>query len=1091
MSPSDGNAHSRQELTCPNCHTDGLERFDAFADRHENPRDGIIHGTRCPNCDQRVPPDKVEPQLAPPKWSLAGYSITIPSIIHNPPVRKAGYAFGVLIFVLGFIVVPSMIGPIFGGGNAQQTAPQGGQAIYSDSGWTIYETSDGTYYIHDGNQYLTPNGPSSSPYYYQSEDVARDVLSSYLEYVTSSPEQSSTGFEFPSNTSNTSYSWANNSTAPTNQTQSTGWTYNSTNGNNEQSNSGTPDWGDGGDYNNGGSPDWGDGGDYNNGGSPDWGDGGNNNGGSPDWGDGGDYQPPEVGDGQDQPTTDPPEPDDGWTTPKDKQPLHGAVRDAQGRPVENATITVPTANRSTTTNANGTYAFDTHLPPGDHTVHATSNKLSTRPVAFATQYNGDILVDGDPDYAVYVQDTDGTVAQNQISLIMPANGAGNPIRLFGTGSDISGTVRFQSTANADTARLNLTGVRSSDPQTVAVTPGSPRSLRVTGNTAPDATINLSSTPVSKSVTKQGSTSSTAAVNLSGNLPTTPTVSLSPVNKSTQQVASAQLSGTDSQTRVSVDNRGNVGTPVNVTVNGAAWEESRRQSGQTNSTVSVDVGGVREPDGQQTSRPILNVTGDGRGVAQSYSGGGNIEFTFDQGFPDLPDVKEAFTAPEAGLYRVNWYVHQQVEAQNDDGPKFSSSAESAILVGELPKYVHRDEMYKYELDNDATVYVGASTRWDDKFDINTNSKNKSGSTVVRLEKGEKIHVAGVVGDDAMFTYKTNSHVKSVEKLASAGNVTVSMGEFKRTTTSLQDGESAGIPLPLTTGSNTIDVSTAGPVGVNYTLTWTEHHQTSGAAIQKNGQTVARTDDTFSGTRTLTVPASAVQPGTNELVLTGPRQSDRYDAGLEWTSKTVAKQPEVTTSNGRVLYSGSGIVNGSESVTVDEKIPPTETIRVTAKDGEVEYEVSYPARVVADAPAVSVNDRTYAYPSVVNASGSRLMDSVSVNSSALTLGMNEVEVSARPVDGIMPEVTAAIEYENDLVVTREPTVTVTNGRGESHTAEVPSSQLRNGRLAGGAVLDLPGDWFTRGENTVRVRTVDGSVVEAELTARGIHPQEREFR
>jgi len=57
-------------------------------------------------------------------------------------------------------------------------------------------------------------------------------------------------------------------------------------------------------------------------------------------------------------------------------------------------------------------------------------------------------------------------------------------------------------------------------------------------------------------------------------------------------------------------------------------------------------------------------------------------------------------------------------------------------------------------------------------------------------------------------------------------------------------------------------------------------------------------------------------------------------------------------------------------------------------------------------------------------------------------------------------------------------------------VPASQLQDGRLMGNASLNLPGEWFTTGKNTVRVRTADGSVVEAKLTARGIYQQEREF-
>jgi len=321
-------------------------------------------------------------------------------------------------------------------------------------------------------------------------------------------------------------------------------------------------------------------------------------------------------------------------------------------------------------------------------------------------------------------------------------------------------------------------------------------------------------------------------------------------------------------------------------------------------------------------------------------------------------------------------------------------------------------------------------------------------------------------------------------------TVSAGGVEKTVQDLQKGDSSTVALPLTTGRNDIDVSTSGPVGVDYELEWTEYHRTAGASIQANGETVASIDEGFTGTRTLEIPASAVPPGEREFVFTSAQRADRYDVALEWMSKTVTKQPEVTTSSGRVLFSESGRLESKQTVAVEEPISAGETVEVASGDGPLEYEISYPARVVADSPAVSVNDETYAYPSAFNATGSLLTESVLLNSSALELGQNQLSVSADAVDGIEPSVTATVEYKGSLVISNEPTVTVTNGDGESHTAEVPAAQLRDGRLTGNASLNLPGEWFTTGENTVRVQTADGSVVEAKLTARGIYQQEREF-
>jgi len=1073
------NARSRAELVCPSCHTEGLDRFDAFADRHDDPRQKLIHGTRCPNCDQRVPPDKVEQQLAPPEWSLGGVSLTIPTIVRNPPTRAIAYATGILAVILMFVVIPTMLGPVLGGGSAQTDAPRGGTEVYSQDGWTIYETANGNYYIYDGTQYLTPTGPSNGAYYYRSQGVARDVLDSYLAY---DPTDANT-FQFNGSNNTTTglpgWSPENQTTTSTNGTQ---WTYNTTT---NDGSGGSGGGGGGSDiYDNpsggDGTTDW----EYQ---TPTGGDDSTNGGG---------YQTPTGGDGTTGPIYDNPgsgtnQPDDGYTIPTDKDPLHGAVRDAQGDPIDGATVTITSTGQSVTTGADGTYSFDNHLSAGTHTLQATYQGLSTPPVTLAADYNGDLTVDGSPDHAVYIEGSDGTIAQNKLSIVMPDSGAANPITLTGTGSDMTGRIRFQSPENANSTTITLAGVQSSDPKQLSVTPNAPRFLRLNGNTPPDATINLTSTPTSETITKQGSTSSTAAFELLGNLPMTPTITLTPDSKTTRRTESTRLSGQQATTALTINNQGNVPTPVDVTLRGGSWTRNRQQTGHTQDGFTTEIDGYQSPDGQQGSLPELSVTATDRAAVESYSGGSAP--TNNEGY----DVNTVFTAPESGMYRVDWHVQQSITNYQGRVTDQSDFAESGIMVGDAGEHPDIDDYYPdgVEMDHllDEDAYVSVSTETYFEGDEDSDSASKSGTTTVQLDEGESIFAGGNHEDHhaaGSTQYRTQTRVNSVERLESSGNVTISAGGVTKTTRPLEKGDTATVSLPLTTGANEIDVSTAGPVGVDYELTWTEHHRTAGASVQQDGETVASIDDGFTGTQTLELPASAVPPGETEFVFTSPRQAGRYDVALEWTSRTVAKQPTVETSSGRTLFSGSGRLESSRTVEVDDPIPAGETIEITSGDGELGFEVSYSARVVAENPTVSVNDETYAYPSAFNASGSRLTESVALNSSALTLGQNELGVSVDPVDGIQPTVSATVEYEDNLVISKEPTVTVTNANGESHTAEVPASQLQNGRLRGNATVNLPGEWFTTGENTVRVRTADGSVVEAELTARGIYQQEREF-
>ncbi|MCG1004929.1 MULTISPECIES: hypothetical protein [Halobacterium] len=261
------------------------------------------------------------------------------------------------------------------------------------------------------------------------------------------------------------------------------------------------------------------------------------------------------------------------------------------------------------------------------------------------------------------------------------------------------------------------------------------------------------------------------------------------------------------------------------------------------------------------------------------------------------------------------------------------------------------------------------------------------------------------------------------------------------------------------------------------------------ITKNSQEVASLAGGFTGTRTMTIPAGEVPPGETTVTVAGDQRMTRFDATLEWQSRTVTESPTIQTEDGRTLYEDNGRLANATTVAIEEPLSPATTLEIQSAGGGIGYEVAYPIRVAAESATVSVNGEEYAYPSAFDESGV-LTAPVDVNSSALTLGQNEMRVQAPTVDGIQPDVSVIATYNGSRVVTNQPSVTITNADGDSQTVEVPDSQLRNGRLYGNATVNLPAGAFTAGENTIRVQTTDWSEVQAVMTARGIYNQTKEF-
>lgn len=103
------NATTREEMVCPYCFKEGLEPYPAFCREYENDeRKRLKFATRCPECGERLQPEKAERQLGPKMVSIGPISFRQPNI----PKKKIMIGTTVLFFIFFFIIVPITYGPI-------------------------------------------------------------------------------------------------------------------------------------------------------------------------------------------------------------------------------------------------------------------------------------------------------------------------------------------------------------------------------------------------------------------------------------------------------------------------------------------------------------------------------------------------------------------------------------------------------------------------------------------------------------------------------------------------------------------------------------------------------------------------------------------------------------------------------------------------------------------------------------------------------------------------------------------------------------------------------------------------------------------
>ncbi|WP_162224306.1 carboxypeptidase-like regulatory domain-containing protein [Halorussus salinus] len=778
--------------------------------------------------------------------------------------------------------------------------------------------------------------------------------------------------------------------------------------------------------------------------------------------------------------------------------LRGTVYDSNDTALSGATVHLSSSSRTITTNSSGAYEFR-NISAGKHRIYVeppNDRKLAVSDdVRFRMFENGSVAILGNPN-AIYFETQDGTITDNELELVVPSK---QPIRVEGQGTDIRSTIQFEQPRNADNLTVRLRGVNTLSRQITTIR-GTENSTRfsIDGTQRPtNQRVRLWGVPTSENVSQSGTyRGNSPNLGVRGNLqPRNLEIDLASTLSRTEVTDNGKFKTSTIPTELNLYNlprthgwenehdEGKITVPRSGTYKIAAdWKmynpyysrsfsgsvalEVCKKNGGCSTVESINknnIGGYKQRWGNRRGGTLeATVTVEkGDELVFSADGFGNnyVEFTdsrvgtyqgstsskksvtidgnlsptdVEMTLTGRNSVETAYKTPGPGSSGDVWEGGYQTTEKT-----LFKAPEDGYYHLNIPWFIRAYTMGTWgdDIGGYASIDIsiaGETVVSKDVYTMAGEEESREGTITKRvyLEQGESIDVE-TKARDAGYANVYSSDEGVVTK-ADTGRVTVSVnGETKRTS-SLSAGETESISLPLESGQNTISVSTSGGSAVKYSLSRTERTGTRSPIVKLGGNKICSFNGVLKETKTCDIPAHEVSK-----------------AGIE-------------------------------------------SLELKTESGPVNYTFTYEARAVPEEATVQINGQAYTYPDEFETSqeNTGLSAPSGLNISELSLGANELEILTEPVDGVTTKAAASVSYDGERSQTYEPKIVVRNANDERYSKRIPMSKLVDGQLYGNVTTELPAEWFTEGENIIRVKTADSSQVYAFVEGSGLTYQYSTF-
>lgn len=289
--------------------------------------------------------------------------------------------------------------------------------------------------------------------------------------------------------------------------------------------------------------------------------------------------------------------------------------------------------------------------------------------------------------------------------------------------------------------------------------------------------------------------------------------------------------------------------------------------------------------------------------------------------------------------------------------------------------------------------------------------------------------------------------------------------------LRQATSANVQLPP--NGTVIDITTENDVPVQYGITWQTKAGVSNPSVYIDGELSLSDKGTFTGPQSF--ETRELSSGEHTIRLTS--ESGAYTARIQWQEQGSAVYPATIIDGKRGCEPEDFANNLSCPLPSESKQPGAHSINFIGGSNTFDYRLNTTAKAVPNKATVSINGEDYIL-APITAKKSRWERSQPINS--LSVGENEISTTSSQIKGIKPDVTATLAYSFNVIPSRNATITVINSNGSRFNKQIPRSAIANGRLVKQVTLEMPAEWFTNGDNTVRIQSENTGVVIAELRA-----------
>lgn len=647
--------------------------------------------------------------------------------------------------------------------------------------------------------------------------------------------------------------------------------------------------------------------------------------------------------------------------------LSGTFTDADGNPVEGATVELHSNVRTTTTDANGNWAFQ-DVSSGNHTLAVIppdgSSLAATEEIDLSVQDDGDVYVEGSPSHVSFYPNEDGSIAGNELTVMSRPS---QTINATGEGTNVSTSIEFANFANADDVEISLLPKYTATQKSTTISGKDTTAvLRLNGSTTPEnQSIFLTGLVANKKIeiTDVYAGDSKHEIPIKGNIQ-----SADPILTIYGNTLSEAIK-TESNDNNSYSVNGYLSDfTSNLTPVYTATEASTSVSGHsTSQTLHID--GKVKPKTQ-----YINLNGEIVTASQTASG--------------------SLSGPDSDSVGLNGNMNTQ-STTVDITPK---NTQATLVSGYDDLYVHcEDYSYNSNSDSDTVLTIPSDGTYDMSFtasfyanagwservylDWNLKAKYPDGSTTTLRSYHESVGTYGSSPPDQTHSYKGTfpAGTKIIQygevSLNSGGDGTVNVYEgyvktsdpVKNTVishdgttiqsfSSLTEGQSKTVDLGSVSPDSPIDIS-VDEGEIDYTVNYEARAIPEQATISTGSQTYTWNDD-FAGSNTLPQPTdtpsqidiSSLSIGANSISLsTGEIDGIQTEATAEFVYDDQTDQtrdPKITviqpdgTNHSETIE--NGVLNSSSNISVSENWFDSDgenTIEIESNGPSPDTEIKY--------------------------------------------------------------------------------------------------------------------------------------------------------